>query len=115
MIRLNVKTLPVSTNRMYYGRRFLTDEARACKELIAHEARAGWRGEPLKGAVRLEIELVWGDRRRHDVDNVKALLDALQGIVYVDDSQITTLILHKSIDKKNPRVVILADNDESTL
>jgi Holliday junction resolvase RusA-like endonuclease len=40
----------------------------------------------------------------HDIDNIKGLLDALTGIVWVDDGQINELSLKKGIDRKTPRV-----------
>lgn len=48
--------------------------------------------------------LFWPDRRRHDWDNNKALFDALQGIVYEDDSQIGDARIMVEYDKQNPRV-----------
>lgn len=39
---------------------------------------------------------------------VKALLDAMTGIVYKDDSQINELHVFKEIDKENPRTEVTA-------
>ncbi len=82
----------------------MTDRARANKESIAWEARAQYHGEPLQGPLSLKVELWWPDRRKHDIDNVKSLLDAMTGIVWEDDSQVEDLHLMKGIDKENPRV-----------
>lgn len=98
--------LPLSTNRLYRGRRFLTPEGKANKEALAWEARVNWRGNPLSGPVALDIALYWPDGRRHDVDNIKGLLDAFTGILYEDDSQIEELRVRKAIDRANPRVEI---------
>ena len=48
--------------------------------------------------------LYWPDRREHDVDNIKDLLDALIGILRKDDGQIEDLLIRKYYEKKEPRV-----------
>lgn len=78
--------------------------AKRAKEAIGWEARQQHRGRPLEGALAVEIELWWPDRRNRDIDNVKALLDALTGILWLDDGQITDLHLMKGVDRNHPRV-----------
>lgn len=47
---------------------------------------------PLVGRIRLTITIHSADRRRRDLDNmIKAIQDALNGVAYVDDSQIDQL------------------------
>ena len=105
MAMITLTTMPVSTNAMYRGGpRYLTEKARATKEAMGWEVKKAWSKPPLTGAVRLKIALYWPDMRRHDIDNNKALFDALTGILYEDDSQITELHLSKHFDKANPRV-----------
>lgn len=103
---MTLRTLPLSTNRLYRGRRFLTIEGKTNKEALAWEMRAAWRGKPLTGPVALDIALYWPDGRRHDLDNIKGLLDAFTGILYGDDSQIEELRIRKAVDRINPRVEI---------
>ena len=105
---LTLLTLPISTNSLYGqagGRqRFLTERGRRNKEAMAWEARSQYRGRPLEGPVAAEITLYWPNRRNHDIDNIKSLLDACTGILWKDDGQITDLHLMKSVDKEKPRV-----------
>lgn len=104
---LTFTTLPLSTNSLYAhtgSRRFLTNKGKENKDAIAWEARAQYRGQPLKGALVVEITLFWKDKRRHDVDNIKGLLDALTGILWEDDNQIEQLMIMKAVDKENPHV-----------
>jgi crossover junction endodeoxyribonuclease RusA len=99
--------MPISTNALYQGRRFLTKEGKANKEALAWESKLQWPLKmPLKGPIRLSVRFYWPNKRRHDVDNIKALLDSLSGIVYEDDSQINDLRVQKFCDKKQPRVEI---------
>ena len=116
MASLTLKTLPLSTNQLYRvfrNRSILSARGRENKEAIAWEARAQYKGQPLKGPVRLKIALYWGDRRKHDIDNIKTLLDSLNGIVWEDDGQVTDLHVTKEYDKENPRVEILLEELKS--
>ena len=104
---LRFETLPPSTNHLY--RRTsrgvsLIESVRQAKDAIGCEARSQFHGEPLAGDLAVTIDLYWPDRRKHDVDNVKALLDALNGIVWEDDGLIVDLHIRKHFDKAKPRV-----------
>jgi crossover junction endodeoxyribonuclease RusA len=102
-----VKTLPLTTNSLYRGRRYMTEKGKANKDAMGWEIKQAWANKPfLKCPIRLKIDLYWPDMRRHDVDNIKALLDSMTGIVYEDDSEIKELWIAKHHDKKNPRVEI---------
>lgn len=106
---LEFETLPPSTNHLY--RRTsrgvsLLESVRQAKDAIAWEARSQFHGEPLAGPLVVTIDLYWPDRRKHDVDNVKAMLDALNGIVWEDDGQIVSLHTRKHFDKDQPRAVM---------
>lgn len=103
---MTIRTLPLSTNRLYQGRRFLTQAGKENKEALAWEARAQWRGKPLACPVAVQIALYWPDARRHDVDNIKGLLDSFTGILYEDDSQIADLHITRGIDRSDPRVEV---------
>ena len=82
----------------------MLESARHAKDAIAWEARTQHRGDPLQGPLAVTVDLYWGDRRKHDTDNLKALLDALNGVVWEDDGQIVDLHARKHFDKANPRV-----------
>lgn len=106
---LTFKTFPVSTNDMYAHvgrRRFITKKAKERKEAIAWEARTQHKGMPYVDLLSVKINLKYPDRRKHDVDNIKGLLDALSGILWEDDSQINELYTHKAIDKENPGILM---------
>jgi Holliday junction resolvase RusA-like endonuclease len=83
---------------------FMSKNVRDAKDDIGWETREQYRGEPLAGPLKVEIRLYWPDRRKHDVDNIKALLDALNGILWLDDGQIMDLHTTKAFDKEDPRV-----------
>ena len=107
-MKLIFKTMPLTTNSLYAhtGRmRFMTQKGKDNKETIAWEARTQYRGKPLEGFVALKIDLCWPDRRNHDIDNsLKALFDALTGIIWKDDRQIMRIEVEKFYSKGNASV-----------
>lgn len=85
----------------------MTPEGRRIKRDYQLEARSQWRLPALQGELELDITLYFGTKRRSDVDNFHKLsLDALTGILYADDSQITDFHVHKRYDKERPRIEI---------
>ena len=98
MIELELP-FPPSVNHYYRrvgARTLISREGRRFREKVcALLAVVG--GGPMKGPLRMEIEVYPPDRRRRDIDNVqKALLDALEhGGMYRDDSQITDLRIRR--------------------
>jgi len=91
---------PPSANRLWRqarGRLHLSREARDWRERARGALRVRWHGEPLEGPVLVHLVAVPPDRRKRDLDNLaKAVLDALEGVVLVDDSQAARLILDRS-------------------
>jgi len=56
--------------------------------------------QPISGPVSLHLDVTFGDRRRRDVQNCfGSVCDALNDIVYLDDSQIQTISANKNYNK----------------
>lgn len=79
--------------------------------VAAHAAKAvlvqGWR---VAKADRLAVSvcLFWADLRRRDLDNAaKSVLDALNGGVWADDSQIDDLRILRRLDRERPRAFVV--------
>jgi Holliday junction resolvase RusA-like endonuclease len=106
-ITLDMPLRLVSTNSAYAttkrsGRVFCTSKARAFKKTVHNLAvrqckKGGWKTTDAR--VKVRVLLTFPDRKRRDVDNIKLLLDALEGVVYDDDSQIYELSIKKQIVK----------------
>ena len=63
----------------------------------------------LDGAYRVLVTFVFADRRRRDIDNcLKAVLDALNGIAWDDDSQVATVRCSKLVGEA-PRTEIIVE------
>jgi crossover junction endodeoxyribonuclease RusA len=72
----------------------------------AAASRARWR--PSKGTrYAVSILAVFGDARRRDLDNVcKSVTDALNGVAYLDDSEVDEVHMVRALDRARPRVEV---------
>ena len=62
---------------------------------------------PKSATIRVTLDFHLGNKRRIDLDNLsKAVLDGLNGIVWVDDQQVTQLTITKSASSKKPGVQV---------
>lgn len=91
--------------RMWQGRMVVSTEARQYKETVGWLVKAA-SPDWLTGNVALTIK-IYRPQKRGDLDNrIKIVLDALQGSVYANDSQVAELHLYLDDDKHNPRVEV---------
>lgn len=105
--------IPMSTQHIY-GRRgsftFMKPEAKNLKESYAWEAKKAWMGKkPMRGPIAVWVKVYHKVNRPsgNDVDNFNKLWqDALNGIVYEDDSQIVISHNYKLHDKIRPRIEV---------
>lgn len=116
---LHVLPYPPSVNHYWRmivkGKRaipILSREAREYKQSMASHA-AGH--QPSQDPVCLTIRL-YRPRKAGDIDGpLKPLLDALQGFLYVNDSQIVEMHVYRLDDKEAPRVEVeVSPRDAST-
>jgi len=99
--------IPKQSFRFRNGQRsYQPARIKAWQNMVAAEAYAVMIGkDKLVAPLRVSIHFRRDNRRRVDLDNLsKAVLDAMNGIVYQDDQQIHELRLSKEIDKDNPGV-----------
>ena len=122
MLTFTVPGRPVPWQRAGYNRKtrtfFPPPKTDAYKQRVRWAAvmalhRAGHRRDawkPLETPVRITLEVFFPDRRRRDLDNVqKAIGDALQGVLFVDDSQVVEWRTRKSVDRENPRCEVTVE------
>ena len=92
------------------GQWYTPQSTRAYEEAVGWAARDAGIRNPYQGTVRLEIVLWLPDRRRRDVDNcAKSICDALNGIAYLDDSQIIELTVRRAVDRERPRAIVTVE------
>ena len=107
IVRLTLPEAP-SGNRYWRktknGRTYVSAEA----QKYINTVRRMFAGEMLTGPIAVVI--CWYRRRKAgDLDNRnKVALDAMQGVIYEDDSQIVEIHAYRHEDKKNPRMEVIA-------
>ncbi len=105
-MKLELNCVPPTSNHIWKPRgngkgNYLTDEGRSFKDLVAYMAAAKWKSLPSKKLFMFEVVLVFPDKRKRDVDNYhKILQDALEGVVYENDSQVIDLHITKMFGKE---------------
>lgn len=113
-MRIILTGKPMSTNSIYkticrgnFPNRYLSAKGKALKEDYQWQAKQQWRSEPLKCPISVVINTYHDNHRKNDWDNFHKLsMDALTGICYEDDSQITSAVVTKEYDKLKPRIEI---------
>jgi Holliday junction resolvase RusA-like endonuclease len=110
--RTAVLPVPPSANEYWAvgnNRLYVTAKAKAYKEEVALLLRGA---VPLKGRVAVNFS-VFRPRACGDLDNYnKVMFDALQGLIYKNDSQIVEIHSFRKDDKHNPRVELLVYDAE---
>jgi Holliday junction resolvase RusA-like endonuclease len=110
MIRFKVdqKLIAGSNNyRIARNRLFLTKEASMFKAAVMEDAIAAFIGTaPFTGDVKVSIDVVFGDKRKRDLQNMKLVFDAMNKIAYEDDSQIIELSARKHYEKGSFYIII---------
>jgi crossover junction endodeoxyribonuclease RusA len=100
-LKFIINKLPPSLNVMYrkskYGAIYKTLKARQYIDLVHQTIKEQNENiEILNCNVKVTIIMYQNDKRKRDIDNIlKVLLDAMNNIIYVDDSQITELHIKK--------------------
>ena len=104
--------VPLARPRVTKKGTFLPPRSRAYRAVIQQAAQVAMNHfEPMTGALfcNLEFYRKFKDTARNygDADNhLKAILDALNGIVYLDDAQIVDISVKKRQDKAEQRIVV---------
>lgn len=101
------RPVPKQSFRYAHGGGYTPQHVKAWQERVGYAARYEYKLAPYRGAVVVRLEFWMPNRRRRDLDNLsKAVLDALNGIVWHDDTQVEALHLYKFVDGDDPRVVV---------
>jgi len=111
-ISFHVPLKPVSVNRRYVGRTFrLSPEYRAFHDAVKACATRATRGlRPLEGPLSVDLTLLLTNPRQ-DIDGpAKPILDACNGKVWGDDSQVVELRVFKLMcgEDDKPGVTVAA-------
>ena len=105
--------LPPSANsywRHVGNRVLLSKEARLYRGMCELAAVAQWKGAPLEGPVRIHADVYMADKRGDLMNREKQLLDAIQGVVMLNDSQVVDMRMVRHLDKLRPRVELTVES-----
>lgn len=99
--------VPKQSFRFVRGGGYTDPRVSAWQQAVAVKAREAMQGRmPLTGPVAMRVVFVLSNHRRVDLDNLnKGVSDAMNGIVFSDDTQIISLHLVKHI-KKHPGILV---------
>lgn len=98
-----------------FGSRTITDPRTVAYEALVRvhalkarqQARRAGIAWPLDADYEMTLTCVMPTRRRADVDNLaKAALDACNGVLYDDDSQVSRLEVERLLASDEPRLVM---------
>jgi Holliday junction resolvase RusA-like endonuclease len=96
--------------RTKYGemRTFTPERTKLYELAVRTVAWLKYRGEkPTAKQLRCTLRFYMPSRRACDCDNLaKGVLDGMNGVVYLDDRQISELHIFRTIDKENPRAEV---------
>jgi len=92
---------------------FIPKKYKDYAKLIKHAAVEAMHGiSPVKGLVSMDIAFYPKDKRIKDLPNLpKTLCDAINKVVYTDDSEIGEIRMWKMLDRVNPRTEVIVRID----
>ena len=127
MIDLYFDVIPRAKERprFYNGRAVTSGKTRQFEKSLRLEARLKYTGQPLEGPLRCEMEFIFPvpssrtksfkkaclegcepHQIKPDLDNLAKVKDAMNGIIWKDDSQIAVERLSKSYESKTKKTGI---------
>jgi len=114
-MEFKIYTKPLSVNQYYatnYSNRgqkiYITAKGKEYREGIVNGLKES-NITKFAGEINLEINLLLGKKRKMDVDNcLKPLLDAFEGILYDNDSQIYSLKITKDFGYREDAIKVKA-------
>jgi Holliday junction resolvase RusA-like endonuclease len=95
MFELTIQGEPIAMMRPRLGRGHTYNPQKKLKERVRWEIRTLWPAEPLTGDVGINLIFQVGKKNK-DLDNmVKFILDAMEGIVFKNDRQVSEIYARK--------------------
>lgn len=118
-ISIDIEPVPQARPKFSHGKCYEPARCIEYKKAVATAAKIAMKNhERYRGALQVRIKLYRKfnrtSRRYGDVDNhAKSILDALNGIVYEDDSQIVKCTIEKKTAEGNAGIVIEIDEKDN--
>lgn len=109
------KGRPRTFTRGKVTRTITPQRTRDYESMVAEHALSALRVQhggswPMDARMHVMVDAYMPTRRLVDVDNLaKAALDAMNGVVYDDDSQVSRLTIERHYDPTNPRIRVAVE------
>jgi Holliday junction resolvase RusA-like endonuclease len=105
------KALNKKNNMRAWGNRLVkSPKLEDYEKALQKHFKATAQAAPWIGPVKLSVVFTFGDKRRRDIQNCFDILcDAMNGIIYLDDSQIEVLEGSKKYSKDNWCIEIIVE------
>lgn len=99
--------VPKQSFRFAHGGGYTDHRVSAWQQEVSRKAREAMQGRaPLTSQVAMRVVFVLSNHRRVDLDNLnKGVSDAMNGIVFADDTQVISLHLVKHV-KNHPGILV---------
>lgn len=118
MTKLILAGEPKSTQHVYkmtcrgkFATMYMSKEGKSIKEDYQWQIKNQYKGKPMEGELSIVVDFYFGTKRKCDIDNFsKLLFDSMNGMVWLDDSQIEQAFFTKYYDKDYPRIEIQINN-----
>jgi len=107
--------IPKQSYRAVHGGGYTDPHVKDWQDTVAKSANLAMAGKDMfLGYVSVEFQFFLPNKRRKDWDNLsKCVSDALNGIVYKDDSQVIMAHIEKAIEKDEPGVYVLVESQDA--
>ena len=119
--QIDADPIPLARPRFSRGRAYLPQRSRNYREVLqaAVKSQLTESFRPFVGDLHCHLKFYRkfnpSSRRFGDIDNhVKAILDATQGLLFNDDSQVVAITAEKFQDKAHPRTEIFFEIKKSS-
>jgi|TARA_Y100000310_G_scaffold338926_1_gene429993 crossover junction endodeoxyribonuclease RusA len=119
-VRIDFDKTPISTQHCYGNRvfgkrviRYMSAKGKQYKKELRETIRNTLEVLPLWGGdIEVKLWLFFGDKRRRDIDNYnKIILDAMEGLIYKDDTQIVKITINKLKSEEGKIVIEVIENE----
>lgn len=119
ILKFQMPETPPSLNHYLMRHRFGVYKTKGAKEfqervaVAIHNINKDTAKFPMSGELEIDLKFVFKDKRRRDWDNyAKVLCDAMNGIVYVDDSQIKKATVEMLVGREARTVIEISRRGE---
>lgn len=106
--RVDGQPLPKQSFKMGANGGYTPERIKNWQKLVSYHARRAMNGrQPFEGALEVSITFWRKSGARVDLDNLsKSAMDSCNGVIWLDDQQVSALHLTKFVDARKPGLTV---------